>query len=289
MLSLSLSPFVSSLRSRARGLVLLVLLAAPLFAVSSPLSDDDEVEDFLSSRELSLRIAGFLNDVNSLYSNIHNANAQQLNAISQMAQVIDVRWNGFCQAQMPVISDDEALLGLVADFECRKKALLDTIDFCKRALESNASFAAAEKLINSQLSVYNDLKKKAFSLSLVKQSAPQLERLKAKEQLSFSQIQQAYDNAQQAVDVNPILKGRNEQLQEKFISLKNISDDIQQMQFKPFLERIKDSLLSIAAIAIIVIFVSYVISRIGAIKKARETARKMQELMKGKDGELPSI
>ena len=62
------------------------------------------------------------------------------------------------------------------------------------------------------------------------------------------------------------------------------------MQYKPLIARIKDYLLGLAAVAVLLLFVSMVKTKIKAAKDARENMKKYQETLKlnGQD-EYPTI
>jgi hypothetical protein len=60
------------------------------------------------------------------------------------------------------------------------------------------------------------------------------------------------------------------------------------MEYKPFIQRIKDYLLGLAAVAILMMFVNLLSQKLKQLKAAREQAKKMKESMMGQK-EYPTI
>jgi Tfp pilus assembly protein PilO len=118
--------------------------------------------------------------------------------------------------------------------------------------------------------------------------APRLEALKAKEQLKFADVQSNYDKAKEAVAVFPGLSKRMEKIETRYIQLKSMSGKIQEMAYKPFIERIKDYLLGFAAVAILLMFANLAMSRLKSIKQARDQAKKLRDTLQGKQ-DYPTI
>jgi hypothetical protein len=80
-----------------------------------------------------------------------------------------------------------------------------------------------------------------------------------------------------------------ERLENKYIELKVVSGKIQEAAFKPFLERVKDWLISLAAVAIVLMFANLVITRIKTAQKAMAMAKKMKNMMGGGMQDYPTI
>ena len=64
-----------------------------------------------------------------------------------------------------------------------------------------------------------------------------------------------------------------------FAVLKNKSDTIQKMTYKPLIQRIKDYLLGLAAVAVLLMFISMMKARIKAAKEARKNLKKIKDAM----------
>lgn len=245
--------------------------------------------DAATKIDLASRITGYVNEMNSLGENLSNLRPDQLQGVSRYARILDARWNGFYQGEVAFIAEDEELLGLVADYEQARAATLDSLNTRKVRIEKTTEFVKAEKVILSKAPNYRNLRDKAFKLSLTKQTAPLLEQMKAKEQLDFAEIEAAYRTAGEAASMNPKLKGRMNAVQEKYLEIKGCSDEIQGMEFVPFVDRIKNYVMSLAAVSIIMMFGVFISNYIKTAKTAKESAKKMEEVLHQNDQNIPTI
>lgn len=155
--------------------------------------------------------------------------------------------------------------------------------------EAQKNFADAEKFCMSQDSLYQELDKKAMEYSLVKTTAPQLEQLKGQEQSVFAELQQQYETAKSLSQEFPAFQPRFQQIEEKYIDLKNQSEKIQALEYKPWIQRVKDYLYSFAAVAMILMFINMVQAKIKALKQARENAKKLREALNNEEDDYPTI
>ena len=77
-------------------------------------------------------------------------------------------------------------------------------------------------------------------------------------------------------------------IEKKFIEMQSVSAKIQEMAYKPFIQRIKDYLLGLAAVAILLMFVNLLSQKMKSLKAARDQAKKMKETMMGQH-DYPTI
>ena len=84
-----------------------------------------------------------------------------------------------------------------------------------------------------------------------------------------------------------IFEDKDENIIEDVFSL--LSEKIQALEYKPLLERIKDYLYSLAAVAMILLFLNMVQAKIKALKQARENAKKLREMMNNEESDYPTI
>ena len=124
---------------------------------------------------------------------------------------------------------------------------------------------------------------------MVQALGPELEKVKGKEQLLFTEIQEQYNTAKGLSQEFKDFLPRFQPIEEKYIELKNTSEKIQALEYKPWLERIKDYLYSLAAVAIILLFINMLQAKIKAFKQARENAKKLREMMDNNDNDYPTI
>ena len=69
-----------------------------------------------------------------------------------------------------------------------------------------------------------------------------------------------------------------------------MSEKIKAMAYKPFIQRIKDYLLGLAAVAILLLFFNLAVTRLVAVKKAYKSMQQYKKLMKINENEnYPTI
>ncbi len=296
---------------------LALMLSASLMAqtVSAPLGQDNKAgnEEVLSAEQQALnleiesRLAQFMDDFKQLQvvgsfilvpdakleitKNFVDVLNQRLNTYNQRYNNLDVMWVTYTQAQQMDIANNEDLMKTVADIEQLKQTVKDTLDARSDMVKAVEDFANADHFIMSQVSVYKKLYKRAFQLSVVKKLAPQLEKAKAREALIFEKLQASYDAAKAATELVPSLQPRMNMLDEQFVVMKSVSEKVQALEYKPIIQRIKDYLFGLAAVAVIMLFVSLMIAKYKAYKDKIANLKKMDELMKkqGKDVQYPTI
>ena len=214
----------------------------------------------------------------------------RLRSLEKSLKSIDVRWNNYYPLQQWEISQDEGLMASAERFELMKQEASDSLEVRKQMLQSLKDFTEARAYMAGLDSTYNRLGKQAFQLSLVSKTAPLLEKEKKKEQLLFATVQERFDKAKAAQQLHQISADRMAELEDSYASLKSKSDAIQAMQYKPLIQRVKDYLLGLAAVAVLLMFASMLRSKIKAAKEARENLKKYKDTLKlnGQD-EYPTI
>ena len=284
---------------------LLCLLSMTATAQTS--DPDEELAADSLEVEISERMAQYFTDLQdlSIVGNFMIQVTEGMPVSSQYAQLvkdkvnllqdyllsIDVRWNTFVSTMQADIADSDFLMDIMAKFEIKKAAISDSIEQKKLQCDALSDFAAAEEFIFPQDTTYYRLYKQAFALSLFKKTAPRLELLKSKELSLFEKIQTHYDKAKAATEVLPVLNENMEAMEGKYAQLKATSEEIQQMAYKPFIQRIKDYLIGLACVAILMLFFQLAVSKYKAAKAARMQMKKYEEMMnaQGMGGEYPTI
>ena len=258
-------------------------------------------------RDLANKVMAFIDDLNQLTADAtvkirpSEANLEsgsylrllnsQITSLNYRFQSVEFRWKAFTRFKQDDIANSEFLMELVSRVEQLAQDTQDTLAALQRKCDAIGGFIEAEQFISSQDTIYKILYKKALGLSLAKQTAPQLEKVKAEEKTLFEKIESLYGQTKEAAQLLPQLESRSAALDERYYSLKALSGKIQAMEYKPPLERAKDWLLSLACVAMILIFASMAASKIKAAKKARETLKQQQELLKraNNENEYPTI
>ena len=246
----------------------------------------DEYDQLANDPELEIRITE-ANLGSETYTRLIST---RLGTLNSSLQALDFRWNAFSQAKQTEIAASEFLLNLMTQVQLIRQNAADTITAQQNKCNAIADFIKAERLIYSQDTIYKVLYKKALSFSLVKQQAPQLEKVKTEEQILFEKLQTSYQKAKDATQLIPQLAKRSARLEDQFFALKALSSNIQSMKYEPPIQRIKDYLMSLAYVAVILIFINMVTTKIQAAKKARDMIKKQQDLFKKTNNEdYPTI
>lgn len=245
--------------------------------------------DGLQLLEIEGRMLGFYDQLSDISDRIHRATADELVEAGQQVTAIDTKWNAYYQLRQAEIAADDSLLQIVADYQLIRQSVLDSIAGRKHYFDSQKSFSEAEAFICSQDTAYERLYKTAFEYSLVKSLAPELDKVKGKEQLLFAEVQSRYENAKALQEEFGELQLRFLKVEEKYIGLKNTSEKIQALEFKPWFDRIKDYLYGLAAVALILMFANMVQAKIKALKQARENAKKLRQMMNKDEDDYPTI
>ena len=215
----------------------------------------------------------------------------RMNTYNQRYNSLDVMWTTYTQAQQMDIANDEDLMAMVANIEALKKSVKDTLDAKAGMVKAVSDFVQADQFIMSQVNVYKKLYERAFKLSLLKKLAPQLEKAKAREQLVFEKLQASYNSAKAATELVPSLQPRMNVVDEQFVVMKSVSEKVQALEYKPLFQRVKDYIMGLAAVAIILLFVSMMLTKYKAYKDKVANLKKVNEMMnkQGKDNQYPMI
>lgn len=269
---------------RVTATVALLLSAMPLSAQGEGqyiLSEDGEI--------LAEHIIAFMEETTELMDYIGDAQQAQISSIHRFANIINTRWKGFLQLEQEAISQDDSLMVLVSDFEQSMKMVTDSIAAREQKLQMHANFVNAEKFLSQQQQVYDRLLHKANMLAQTSQTATQLEQHKTHEQIIFANVQQHYNNAKEAALHDAKLQKRMEKIEQAYVKIKTDSETIQAAQYKPFIERAKDYLISAACVTILLMFITMLQARLKAIKQARKAANDMKKLIEKQHNDIPTI
>ena len=239
--------------------------------------------------EVESRMLYFYEELKDISDHISQYSPEELANANQKIANAEVKWNTYCQSKQELIAEDDSLLQIVVNFQTTKQNLLDSIAQKFSFYDSQETFNEAESFINNQDSIYKELYNTALEYSLIKSLAEELEKLKGKEEILSSELQEKYEKAKSISQEYGILQQRFNKIEEKYIELKGISEKIKNMKYQPFIQRIKDYLYSIAAVAMILMFINMIQAKIKSIKQARENAKKMMEMMNKDENDYPVI
>lgn len=207
--------------------------------------------------------------------------SDRIRALNAALNSFTVRWNTYSQAQQVYVADNDDLLNKVAQIQQIRQAVADSMAARQQQYDQLTAFCKAEQMIYGNDKTYRQLYKQAAQLSLSPKLAGRLEKVKAEEQALFADIQTNYAQAKTAAEAFPGLKLRMKGMDSKFFELQSVSTKIQEMAYKPFIQRIKDYLFGLAAVAILLLFFNLMSSKLKVIKQARDKAKSLKDMASG--------
>ena len=207
--------------------------------------------------------------------------SERLKALSSALNSFSTRWNTYSSAQQVYIADNDSLLNRVAIIQQMQQAVTDTLVSRQQQRDNLVAFSTAEKFIWGQDKAYRALYKQAVAYSMSPKLAAKLEKTKAEEQTLTADVEKYYSQAKEAAAAFPGLELRMRAMENKVFELQTVSAKIQEMAYKPFIQRIKDYLMGLACVAILLMGVNLLKSKLKVLKQTREQAKKMKEMMNG--------
>ena len=207
--------------------------------------------------------------------------SERLKSLSSALTSFSTRWDTYSAAQQVYIADDDSLLNRVAIIQQMRQAVTDTLAVRQQQRDQLVAFSTAEKFIWGQDKNYRQLYKKAIQYSMSPKLAAQLEKVKATEQALTADVNKYYGQAKDAATAFPGLELRMTAMENKVFELQTVSAKIQEMAYKPFIQRVKDYLMGLACVAILLMGLNLLKSKLAQVKQARDQAKKMKEMMNG--------
>lgn len=266
---------------------LTVLLAALL---SGTVAMAQEVDIAEYTIVIEQRMTQYAKEMSALMQMTRTASEASLADLERDMNSLDAKWNMYCEAQQVYIAEDERLMDLSTYYQQIKSKTANAIEEKKTEIDAKKKVDHAEELFRDNEELFESLAKEAEGYSMSDKFATQLEKTKNKGELAFSEIEQAYTEAAEAAKGIESLEARAKALEDKYINLKTLSEKIQAAEFKPFIERAKEYLLGIAVVALIIMVISMIQSKMVAVKQMKENMKKIKEqyIKEGKD-DIPSI
>ena len=240
--------------------------------------------------EMSEKMEGFLSELTELSEDIpQTKTANALAAVRRRLTSLNVRWDAYNTLMQMDIAQSELLMELVAQFQTSQQQVTEAMDQQQLVLEAIVRFREVERQFPNYEKRYEELEQEAISYSLIAKTADLLAQVKGKEQLLFQEVDQQFMAAKEAVALVPALTTEGARLENRYLVLKQKSEVIQAAAYKSLIERIKDYVMTFAAVAIILMFFSMVQSKLKALKAARENAKQYQEMLQKNNSEIPTI
>lgn len=275
--------------------ILILFLLCPSWAAGQEAAHGEEAytpvvagPDDKMINEMKVKLQEYIADINDLVIAVSVFPIDSLPSLQRSYKIVDSKWQTYYQAvQMDIATSDE-LLELVARYQIINQAASEALGRLGNEAEAKQSFLKAKDFIVSKSGVYKKMYKEAMALQMIKQLAPQLEKLKAKEQVIFGDVEAHYQQARTAVATDSSLAKSLSRLDNYYFEIKTTSTAIQAAVYKPFIERIKEKLMIAAAMAIIMMFVTMIGARLQALKKAHDMAKKFKSQLQNNQ-DYPTI
>lgn len=220
----------------------------------------------------------FMGEVSAITNNIATTKAPGMKTLEHRLIAVNVRWQSYTTLRQQDIASTPALMDMLSQYQMMYMTASDSIAAQSKRVEAQGVVNSAILSIRQYGRKYDKMVADATKLSLIKQTAPQLEALKAEEQVLFQTITESYQKAQAAIALDPKLEARKRELDKVYISIKAKSEKVQAAVYKSLVERMKDYVLTFAGVAIMIMFVSMLYSKISALKQAADAAKKLQKM-----------
>lgn len=216
-------------------------------------------------------------------------NMSDIEKIEKDLMQYDLDFETFLQTDGPKVQTSRNLTAGVLEMKAAREAFSQSLEKKKESIVNIEVFTRAETFILAQDSVYVEMYKAARKYSMSSKAGKFLAKVKSREAILASKVEQNYSSAYAAAESTPELKERFEILEEEYAEIMSLSDKIQTAQYKPFIERIKDYLMSFAAVSVILMFFSMLQTKISTAKQMRENMKKMKEALKKDDDNIPTL
>lgn len=238
--------------------------------------------------QISEDMTAYIVEVLDVEAYIATASPEDIQMLKMRMESVDVRWQAYTQVEMMEITASPVLVDLLSQYKMAFVATSDSLANQQRRMDALQTFNQSAAYIMQSRTKYNDLSNKALEYSLVKQTEAQLANVKAQEAILMTQVDKHLQEAVEAASFSEEAKLKLPELQQQYVEIKVLSEKIQQAVYKPWLERVKDYVLTFAGIAIILIFINFIITKIKALKQARDLARKYKDMLSDND-DYPTI
>ncbi|MCF0166745.1 MAG: hypothetical protein HUJ89_06275 [Bacteroidales bacterium] len=266
-------------------ILIFTLLTGCLMPVTDVVAADKDRE-----AEISAQLGEWYKQLKQQLSMVPYMTESRLKVAEETSLLLQKSWDNYLDRHKGEITDDcVEINNMIADFPNLQKKLAEAIASTRAKTQAQEDILLTAKEMEGIEEEFNQMYDKALKLSLVKNLAPQLDELKVSEQLRFSEITAVYEKAKQAAVADPAWTKRFEELERKYIQVKLMSQKIEALEYKPLFERIKDYILSLGAIAMVLLFFNMIQTKLKAAKDAKKSMKEMQKFIKKSQEDIPVI
>ncbi|WP_455621405.1 hypothetical protein [Parabacteroides sp.] len=256
---------------------------------AASMRDDSAVGTEPDLIEMVNVIQDFMDRVDLMLSYITEANNKDANLCKQELGKLSLRWTKYYLSIENIVLEEEEVLNMVMLLNDRIKELENSIDRRLSFFRQNEIFQQDLVSLHDFLKEYDEMEKLAVSYSLTEQTAGQLEDLKAREEILFEDASVKFGSLKSILNEFTELSDTKDEIEQLFADISVKSQKIKSAEYKPFLERIKDYLYSLAAVALLLMFVNMIQTKISAAKALKKNAKALKALQKQNSEEYPTI
>ena len=248
-----------------------------------------EPVDIRKLEQIHKSLGGFVLQVKKHLQAIPRMSERRIKNVEEDLTYIQTKWDLYTQKNMELINNEAVdNVSLVGEFNATVDAIKVAIENQRAVLAVSNSMEKVTLALPEYENQLNELYAQAEKLSTVKQAAKQLEKVKAEAQLTFDELTKMYQAAKSAIpEDNLTLNERFAKIEESYIRVSALSNSIQELKYVPFIQRIKDYLLSIGAVAVVLMLFNMILTKIKAAKSLKESLMKMKEATQNND--IPTI
>ena len=248
------------------------------------------VDTVKKQQEILTLLDSLFNNVSELVSSVPYMSERRMESAEQNISFYQQKWDMTVEMNKPFITEDQTeILNLLTEFPALTQQFKDAIEKQKQTASAKDAVNNIFKKLDGEEAAYRSLYKKAQILSLHKKGTPQLEQLKASEKLHFEELTQYYNTAKQGAEQFPALKEKFAKAENTYIKVSAISKQIQELAYQPFIDRAKNYLIGLGAVAMILMFFNMMITKFKAAKDAKNAMKKYQDMVKQNNNDIPTI
>lgn len=267
-------------------LLLMCLLWWPVNAAS--IRDSSVVEPEPEIIEVVNIIQDFMDRMDLMRSYITEADHKDANQCKREFGKLNLKWTKYYLSIEHILLEEEEVLDMAMQLNEKAKELENSIERRLLFFKQSEIFQQDLASLRTILKEYGDMEKLAISYSLTEQTASQLEDLKVREEILFEEASVKFGSLKSLLNEYPELSDSKGETERLFADLSIKSQNIKSAEYKPFLERIKDYLYSLAAVALVLMFVNMIQTKISAAKALKKNAEALKALQK-QNTEYPTI
>lgn len=265
-------------------LIATMLFATPMHCQEQPTATDNIAAAItpvspVQVAQITEDMMGYIGQVAEIQDRIPTTRRDGIADLQNMMLSIDVQWQAYTQIIQVEITESPTLMELLSEYKVVYSATNDSITAHQQRLDAADTYDQSLAFLTECKKEYDMMVSEAHKFALVPQTASQLAEVKAREALLFAQVTEHYQKALAASQQSEDVKQKMPTLQQTFIDINKQSETIKSAAYKPWIERIKDYVLTFAGVAIILIFFNFVITKIKAVKQARDMAKKYGDML----------